>query len=66
MIKLQLKYGLPFCSIKIVYKNKEMVLEDVLLDTGSGGTVLKMDKVEDIGITIEENDVIETISGVGG
>lgn len=31
-----------------------------------GGTVFKMDKVDEIGITIEENDIIETISGVGG
>lgn len=66
MIKLQLKYGLPFCSIKLIYKNKEITLDNILLDTGSGGTVLKMDKVEEIGITIEENDIIEAISGVGG
>jgi predicted aspartyl protease len=66
MVKLQLKYGLPFCSIKLIYKGKEIILDDVLLDTGSGGTVFKMDKVEEIGITIEEDDIIETISGVGG
>ena len=66
MLKLQLKYGLPFCSIKLIYKGKEIILDDVLLDTGSGGTVFKMDKVEEIGITIEEDDIIETISGVGG
>lgn len=66
MVKLQFKYGLPFCSIKLIYKGKEMILDDVLLDTGSGGTVFKMDKVEEIGITIEEDDVIETISGIGG
>ena len=66
MVKLQLKYGLPFCSIKLIYKEKEMLIEDVLLDTGSGGTVFKMDKVEEIGITIEDEDTIETISGIGG
>lgn len=66
MVKLQLKYGLPFCSIKLIYKGKEMILDDVLLDTGSGGTVFKMDKVEEVGITIEEDDIIETISGIGG
>jgi predicted aspartyl protease len=66
MVKLQLKYGLPFCSIELVYKGKEMIIDDVLLDTGSGGTVFKMDKVEQVGITIEEDDIIETISGIGG
>ena len=38
----------------------------MLLDTGSGGSVFKMDVVEDIGITIEDDDIIEAISGVGG
>lgn len=66
MIELQLKYGLPFWSVKLNYKGKEIILNDILLDTGSGGTVFKMDKVEEIGITIEEEDTIETISGVGG
>ena len=43
-----------------------MLIHDILLDTGSGGTIYKMDKVEEIGITIEADDSIETISGVGG
>ncbi|MBW9154370.1 TIGR02281 family clan AA aspartic protease [Clostridium estertheticum] len=66
MVNLQFKYGLPFCSIKLTYKGNEMILDDILIDTGSGGTVLKMDKVEEIGITIEDDDTIETISGIGG
>lgn len=64
--KLDLKYGLPFCKITIFYKGKSMVLDNVLIDTGSGGTVMKMDRVDEIGITIERDDTIETISGVGG
>lgn len=43
-----------------------MSLDNVLIDTGSGGTVFKMDKVDELGITIENDDTIETISGVGG
>lgn len=66
MVKLDFKYGLPFCKITIFYKNKSMVLDNVLIDSGSGGTVLKMDRVDELGITIEKDDVIETISGVGG
>lgn len=66
MVKLDLKYGLPFCRVKLSYKGKCMHIDNVLLDTGSGGTVFKMDVVEEIGITIEDDDIIETISGVGG
>lgn len=66
MVKLEYRYGLPFCSISLLYKDKEMKLDNVLVDTGSGETLLKMDKVEEIGIVIEEDDTIETIEGVGG
>ena len=66
MAKLDLIYGLPFCKVKLSYKGESIYIDNVLLDTGSGGTVFKMDLVEKIGITIEEDDVIETISGVGG
>lgn len=66
MVKLKYRYGLPFCSISLVYNDKEMKLDNILVDTGSGGTLLKMDKVEEIGVVIEEDDTIETIEGVGG
>lgn len=66
MVKLDLKYGLPFCKVTLIYKAKSMFLDNVLLDTGSGGTIFKMDKVDEIGVTIEKDDTIETISGVGG
>lgn len=66
MVKLNIKYGLPFCKITIFYKGKSMILDNVLIDTGSGGTVLKMDRVDELGITIEKDDTIQTISGVGG
>lgn len=56
--------GFHFAVLKLIYK--EMLIEDIILDTGSGGTVFKMDKVEEIGITIEDEDTIETISGIGG
>lgn len=66
MVELYLKYGLPFCEISLTYRGKSIVLDNVLIDTGSGGTVLKMDRVDELGITIEKDDTIETISGVGG
>lgn len=66
MIKLDVKYGLPFCTVKLSYKGKSISIGNILLDTGSGGTVFKMDIVDKIDITIEDDDIIETISGIGG
>ena len=50
----------------LTYKGKSLVLDNVLVDTGSGGSIFKMDKVDELGITIEKDDIIETISGSGG
>jgi len=66
MVKLDLKYGLPFCNVNLCYNKKIISIKNVLLDTGSGGSVFKMDVVEDIGIAIEDDDIIESISGIGG
>lgn len=66
MVKLDLKYGLPFCSVNLCYNGKGISIDKVLLDTGSGGSVFKMEAVEQIGVTIEDDDIIETIMGVGG
>lgn len=66
MVNLELKYGLPFCTVNLRYNGKSISINNVLLDTGSGGSVFKMDVVEEIGITIEADDDIEAISGVGG
>lgn len=66
MVELEYKYGLPFCQVTLMHKGNYIALDNVLLDTGSGGTVFKMDRVDEIGVTIEKDDTIETISGVGG
>ena len=66
MVELDFRYGLPFCCVTLTHKGHSMVLDNVLLDTGSGGTVFKMDKVDELGITIGKDDTIETILGIGG
>ncbi|WP_145333766.1 retropepsin-like aspartic protease [Paenibacillus xylanexedens] len=59
-------YGLPFISVQLVYRGKKLTLKKVLLDTGSASTLLNADVVMDIGMIPEENDVVNTIRGVGG
>lgn len=57
---------LPFIRISVCYKNQWMELSNVLIDTGSATTIVKLDLVEEIGLTAERNDYFGTISGVGG
>ncbi|AKG33375.1 retropepsin-like aspartic protease [Paenibacillus durus] len=60
------EYGLPFVRIVIVFRGKELELNKMLLDTGSASTLFNADLVREIGIIPEENDVVDTIRGVGG
>ena len=58
--------GLPFVHVYLTYKGKQIRVENVLIDTGSYGTIFNSDILLEIGIKPEIDDVIDTISGVGG
>ncbi|MCD9021997.1 retropepsin-like aspartic protease [Cohnella silvisoli] len=57
---------LPFIENTVYYNNQSIRLPKVLIDTGSSSTILKLDIMEEIGLTVELEDVLGTISGVGG
>ena len=63
---IHLQNGLPFVEVDIFYRQQKLHLPNVLIDTGSASTILKLELVEEIGLTAETNDMIGTISGVGG
>ena len=46
MINLAEKHGLIFADIKIKFRGKEALISDVLIDTGSGGTIIMDPKVK--------------------
>ncbi|MDI9475656.1 MAG: hypothetical protein ACOX0L_05770 [Natronincolaceae bacterium] len=50
---IQIIDGLPIINVKVKYKGREKILEDVLLDTGSANTIFNVDSVEDIGLVID-------------
>lgn len=66
MISLKIEDGLLLSSIKITHKGKTLKLDRVLIDTGSGGTIISTDKASTIGIIPEEDDTIYRVRGVGG
>ena len=58
--------GLICTDIKITYKDKEKVLNNIVIDTGAVQTIFNSNFVEDIGLFPDENDVIGTTRGIGG
>ncbi|OZM58722.1 hypothetical protein CIB95_03900 [Lottiidibacillus patelloidae] len=66
MIKIKEVAGLPFISASVTFRGQKTELENVLIDTGSAGTIFNVNKLEHIGVKPEPNDVTQTITGVGG
>jgi len=48
--KIKIKDNLPFVQMKLKYKEKEIILKKVLIDTGSATSNLKGEIVKEIGI----------------
>jgi Aspartyl protease len=65
-MNISVHHGLPFVEVTIQFRGQNLLLEKVLLDTGSAGTIFNADLVESIGVVPEENDVVDAIRGVGG
>lgn len=65
-MKIRLRDGLPYVVVSIKHHDQQLTLENVLLDTGSAGTIFPTDKVLAIGLRYEADDIVHRIRGVGG
>lgn len=65
-MKIRLRDGLPYVVVSITHHGQQLTLENVLLDTGSVGTIFPTDKVLAIDLQYEAEDTVHRIRGVGG
>jgi hypothetical protein len=65
-MRLLLKDNLPFTTIVVTHKSLTVEISDVLIDTGSGTSILAADILKTIQITPSPEDILYTIRGVGG
>lgn len=65
-MRIRLEDRLPFVTVKLGQGTEELVLERVLLDTGSAATVFAVDEIATLGIVPEPTDRIRRVVGVGG
>ncbi|MCP4754893.1 MAG: hypothetical protein GY866_28795 [Proteobacteria bacterium] len=65
-MKISIKDGLPFIEVALIHNGQKIVLNHVLIDTGSAGTIFDVDELAKIGLLPEPKDSIYTISGIGG
>lgn len=65
-VKLTVKGGLPYVTASVTYRGRRIAIENVLIDTGSGGTVFLTDRLLEVGLKMEPQDVVRRLRGVGG
>jgi len=49
-MKMRLKDGLPYITTSLTLRGQQLLLNNVLLDTGSVGTILSTDSVLAVGL----------------
>lgn len=63
---IRIQDGLSFVTIRLQYRDRHLDLPNVLLDTGSAGTIFSADQVLAIGLQYEADDPVHRIRGIGG
>lgn len=66
MSKLQYKKGLLYTSIELRYKEKSIIIEDVIIDTGASHTIIATEYLEQMDIPLLDNDELVKATGYGG
>lgn len=65
-MKINYRDDLLFVTAVVQNSGRSIQLENVILDTGSAGTVFDADKMAEIGLTPRQQDILYRIRGVGG
>ena len=65
-MKITMQRGLPYVQVSLVYAGLHKTLDNVVLDTGSAGTIFSANSVLDMGLQCHFQDVVHRIRGVGG
>lgn len=66
MTNIEYRDGLVFTSMKIFFRGKSIVIENIVVDTGAAETIISPDVVEEIGIFAELDDYVHSFYGIGG
>lgn len=65
-MKLELRNGLLFTSLKIIFQGNEKIINNIVLDTGAAETLISPEAVLDIGIEAINSDSVNSYYGIGG
>ena len=63
-MNIHLQEGLPFVEATLDHQGQRLVLSQVLLDTGSAGSLLAADELLKINVSLEPHDPLRRIRGL--
>ncbi len=66
MNKLEYKKGLLYTSIELKYKEKSIIIDDVIIDTGASHTIIATEYLEEMDIPLLDDDELVKATGYGG
>jgi len=64
--EIRIREGLPQVSMSLLYRDRRLDVENVLLDTGSASTIFSANRLLDIDLRCDPTDILNRIRGVGG
>ena len=65
-MKIRLDRGLAYVEAALIFRGRSLLVGNVVLDTGSAGTIFSADRLLAIGVVPEPPDLLRRIRGVGG
>jgi hypothetical protein len=65
-MNIRLQEGLPFVPAVVGFHGQSLILNNVLLDTGSAGSIFSADRPAKIDLSYAPEDELLRIRGVGG
>lgn len=66
MQRLKIKDGLLYTSLKLSLQGKAIVINDVIIDTGSFHTILSTNYIDQMEMELTDEDELVKASGYGG
>ncbi len=66
MQELDYKDGLLYVSIRLMHGDKEIAIDNVIVDTGAAHTIMLSDYLEELDVELSDTDELVKASGYGG
>jgi predicted aspartyl protease len=64
MNKLEYKKGLLYTSIELKYKEKSIIIDDVIIDTGASHTIIATEYLEEMDIPLLDDDEMDLFNHI--